>query len=333
MEHDQQEEVRQAGKRILAIFAFVVVIAIGVFGSLSLASAVPNAFSGVASAIGSVFGSDEPNVDVTNVEDNTNETLTVSAPQVIVNEGTPFSISWTHKDKNTDGVYTVRFDCSEDITLTSPVRSGSLSCNTSLNVGDTNSASFTADSAKGDSTIDVRFHVEYTPNGETVPTMTDDETITIARTEPTNSGGTTGGIVTTPVTAVSDPNGHIDLSVSLVAVGVVDNTTNQFFTVQNPSRSAFNQRVAVRFEVKNNGTKTSPTWTFTASLPTAQNYVYNSPTQSALRPGESIIYTLAFDSFVNSTSGTVTVNVDPSNYISESNESNNKLIRVIQTNP
>lgn len=339
MERDQREELKQASRRILAIFAFVVVIALGVFGSLALASAIPNVFSGMASAIGSVF---TPDGDDNGTTPTVDEVITISAPQVTVNEGTPFIISWNHEGKTTEGVYTVRYDCVDDIAFTSPTRSRSeveVSCNTPFNVGSTNSTSFTPTSDQGEGETEVRFYVEYTPNNETVSTVADDETVTIARVDTTPSGdagGTTGGgtTITTPITGpVSDPNGFVDLSVSLVAVGVVNTSTNQFFTVAVPSRSAINQRIAVQFEVKNLGTKTSPTWRFTANLPTGQSYVYNSPTQSALQPGQSIIYTLAFDNFINTTSGTVTVNVDPSNIVAESNENNNRLVRVIQTNP
>lgn len=341
MEKDQQEELQKAGRRILAVFAFVIVIALGVFGSLALASAVPNVFSGIASAI---FSSEETPDDGNGQEGTVNETITLSAPSVAVNEDTPFIISWNHDGKTTEGLYTIRYDCTDTVSFTSPTGSGAqaeLECNTPLNVGNTTSASFTPVSDEGTGEIEVPFRVEFTPNGESASTVSGAQTITVNRTADTTAGGGTGsaggGTVTVPIPGsgigVSDPNGFVDLSVSLVAVGVVNRSTNQFFPVAVPSRSSVNERIGIRFEVKNNGTRTSPTWRFTASLPTAQNYVYNSQTQSALRPGESIVYTLAFDTFINTTSGTVTVNVDPSNIIAESNEVNNRLIRVIQTNP
>ena len=348
MERDQNEELKKASRRILAVFAFVVVIALGVFGSLALASAIPGAFSGMASAVGSVFtpGSDSPsNGGNGNTNNNANEGITLSVPKVTVNEDTPFIVSWNHEDKTTEGVYAVRYNCVEDITFTFPTQSGSqteVQCNTAFNVGNTTSVSVTPSSDDGEGTNDVTFRVDYTPNGESASTVNGEDTVTIARTDTTttNPGGTGtnggGGTVTVPIPGtgigVSDPNGFVDLSTRLVAVGVVNRSTNQFFSVAVPSRSNFNERVAIQFEVKNNGTKTSPTWRFSANLPTNQNFLYNSPTQTALRPGESIVYTLAFDNFI-STSGTVTVNVDPSNIIAESNESNNRFVRVIQTNP
>lgn len=348
MEKDRNEELRNASRRILAVFAFVVVIALGIFGSLALASAVPGAFSGIASAIGSVFTPGDSSDTDTNegTTPNDNEEITLSAPKVTVNEGASFTISWDHAEKTTEGVYTVRYNCVEDITFSFPTQSGSqtdVACDTAFNVGEATSVSVTPSSDEGEGENEVTFRVDYTPNGESVSTVSGEDTVTVARTDTTTGtgGGTgttgSGGTVTTPIPGtgigVSDPNGFVDLSVSLRAVGVVNRSTNQFFAVAIPSRSSFNERIAIQFEVRNNGTRTSPTWRFSANLPTAQNFFYNSPTQSALRPGESIVYTLAFDSFVNATSGTVTVNIDPSNIIAESNESNNRLVRVIQTNP
>jgi subtilase family serine protease len=114
---------------------------------------------------------------------------------------------------------------------------------------------------------------------------------------------------------------------------MVNRNTGAFYALSFPSRSSLSDRIAIRFEVKNTGTKTSPAWFFRANLPTAQNDTFNSQAQTALRPGESIIFTLAFDNFVNSNSGVASITVDPSNYVVESNENNNFITQTINTVP
>ena len=52
---------------------------------------------------------------------------------------------------------------------------------------------------------------------------------------------------------------------------------------------------AVRFEIKNVGTKTVPAgWQFTANLPLYPPYLYTSPPQAAVTPGSGIVFTLGW---------------------------------------
>ena len=54
-----------------------------------------------------------------------------------------------------------------------------------------------------------------------------------------------------------------------------------------------NERGAVRFEVKNIGTKTSEDWTFSITLPSG--FTYSSEEEAPLKPNERAVFTLGFN--------------------------------------
>jgi len=100
--------------------------------------------------------------------------------------------------------------------------------------------------------------------------------------------------VATPVETVlsyipqSRPNGFIDLEITYLGIGTLDN--NNF----NPSGSIDkDSRGAIRFEVKNIGTKTSGNWAFKLILPSG--FAFKSDEQNGLKPNEKAVYTLGFD--------------------------------------
>ncbi len=85
----------------------------------------------------------------------------------------------------------------------------------------------------------------------------------------------------------SDPTGYTDLGIRYLGVGRIESST---FT----SLSRFNrgENGAIKFAVKNNGTRTSESWTYRAELPNGQ--VYQSPAQDPLRPNEEATIALGF---------------------------------------
>lgn len=123
----------------------------------------------------------------------------------------------------------------------------------------------------------------------------------------------------------SDPAGTIDLEPRILEVGFVDRTTNVFTASSSPSADL---RVAVRFEIINNGTKASGSWSFNAVLPTMPFYIYSGDTQQSLLPGEKIEFITGFDSVLRKKDGEFIVNVDPASRVVESNESNN-IVKIL----
>ena len=123
-------------------------------------------------------------------------------------------------------------------------------------------------------------------------------------------------------------NGHPDLIPLVRAIGIVD--SNNAFTSTSTIHQG--QRGAVQFAVTNIGDKSSGEWIFAAVLPTYPSFTFNSEVQRSLRPGERVEYTLGFDSAQGDASGlgTITINVNPSRTVNESNYNNDIIRATIQ---
>ena len=132
--------------------------------------------------------------------------------------------------------------------------------------------------------------VETTPETEEPVTETVAET-TPEETTPETVTETTPG---TPVykqefvytIPVSNPNGKTDLATKFINSGTIVGST--FF----PGQIKQEEKGAIQFEVKNYGTKTSGTWTFSVSMPNGEDY--RSAVQSPLKPNERAVLTIGF---------------------------------------
>lgn len=136
----------------------------------------------------------------------------------------------------------------------------------------------------------------------------------------------TGG--TTPINTIGD--GRADLEVRILQTGILTGA-NQFIPTAtvNASTGAYGgnfragDRVAVRFEVVNNGRTASGLWNFRAELTDYPNKNYVNPQyENSIAPGGRMVYTMAFDS-VRIGSNTITIFTDYLNQVSEFNEGNN----------
>jgi len=340
--------------RVLAVFGFIAIIGIGMWGSISIASGVPGAFSSLASAF----------VSLTSVFVPANEAVTLSIPSMNVTSGTPFVLSWTNTNQSGSGSYTFRYDCADGVYFTSPAPSGTdanVYCNVPFNFLNSNNAISLTPFSTTNRFIDVTIYIDYTPNGASKPTVTGKAAITIendslstspsavatstpAQTQPTQTQPritTTAGPMTTQtfplngsgtVTQFSNPNGQVDLVSRVIEVGIIT-PNGTFISSSTPSLGALTggNRVAVHFAIENDGTKTSPQFVFNAVLPTLPINIFTSPTQRSLAPGDRIEYTLGFDSFDPSGTGTFVINADPSGSINEQNKANNILRYTITT--
>jgi subtilase family serine protease len=116
-------------------------------------------------------------------------------------------------------------------------------------------------------------------------------------------------------------NGPADLLVQIVQVGVL-NSNNQFVsTGSNTFRAG--ERVAVKFNVVNQGQTTTGSWNFRAELSDNSNRVYENPQYEAGIPaGGKATYTIAFDN-IRIGSNTISIFADSMNQVQEFNESNN----------
>lgn len=284
--------------------------------------------------------------------------VSVLDSQVIVDE--PFSLTWEHRGKDTDGSYTMIYECRDTVHLARVSATGesTLFCNTEIPLlADETSLSLIA---HGDvvGAIDVPFLVRFTQNNTSIiseegatsirvqderfdtgiATSTDTVIDTPATSStPTNPSTPVAGTPTTitiPIVTnpVSDPNGEADFTIRLVAVGLVDKNSGAFSERNEiPKDLPSNKRGAVKFEIENKGTKkTGDDWNFSAKLPTSPSYTYTSPSQQDLYPGDKIEFIIGFDKIVNKDEAIYTIIVDPKDEVDESNEKNNTLSRTLE---
>ncbi|TSA43783.1 hypothetical protein D4R49_02220 [bacterium] len=127
-----------------------------------------------------------------------------------------------------------------------------------------------------------------------------------------------GGATTTAATP-APLNGLPDLVATINSVGYLATTSAESFIA---TTTIIGYRPAVNFTIKNIGTNATGPWTFTANIPTASAYLFQSQPQQSLAPGDSIDYTLGFDQ-ANKGAQTITVTADPDKTINESNDDNN----------
>ena len=179
-----------------------------------------------------------------------------------------------------------------------------------------------------------------TPGDVSTSTDNSDDTPVITRT-PTNT--TTPRPTTQPVTPpreivqfgtqngvrqpISDPNGKADLVVKVLAIGTVNADSGKF---TERDEIPLNGRGAIRFEVRNDGTKESGRWEFEAELPTSPSYTYNSKTQQTLFPGDRIEFIIGFDEIKRANEVDYEIFVDSEKDVSESNERNNTVTGQIE---
>ena len=163
----------------------------------------------------------------------------------------------------------------------------------------------------------------------TAPTTTNPATTTPATQTPATSTPSTATVpaatntpsaaTITKVHKISNPNGYTDLSVRIIGVGYM-NDNAEFIPAQYITGK---QRAAFKFVVTNIGDKNSGAWNFTTTLPTAAHPTYSAYNLPNLGPGDSIAYVLGFDSIYNNRTNSISITVDPSNVIRDTNRTNN----------
>ena len=304
---------RRAVIKVLAIVGFLATITVGVWFMVQVVGALPGAFSSLASIANSL---------------NTNrgeEELTVATGRSIVNSDELFTISWTTLDR--EGTYQFSYACTEGISLDVETENGTLvpvpcgevrSLPEGENTLDVRIASerrrfsdvpFTIAFVESDEVVTERTNkvtvvnatiplsAELAENGESTSTdetsegTEEEDTVTEQPTTPSPTSAPRPTPQTTPqvitVMPQSDENGFTDLAIRYLGIGELDDDTFvPRATLDNDTRGA------LKFEVKNIGTKTSEEWAFTVNLPSG--FEYESDEQAALKPNERVEFTLGF---------------------------------------
>jgi len=122
-------------------------------------------------------------------------------------------------------------------------------------------------------------------------------------------------------TTTTSFSGLPDFVVNISAVGYLATTSTESFIASSTVPSG--GRPAIKFTIKNIGTNVAGTWRFSASIPTQSSYLYYSPFQQSLNPGDSIDYTLGFDQATAGSNKMISVSANFDHAITESNFNNN----------
>ena len=266
----------------IAIIAFIVVIAIVIWGLLHLANISTSWF--------------------TNLLPRSTQTLQVSAPAA-ADSGTPLTVSWKYSGKEA-GTFAFLYQCRTGVSL-QDANGARILCGTTHPIMNATSSVVVTPVLSDVSSTTLPFSVIFFPTSTSSKQVQGTATIALHATEQTvqepqtNTSGTGSApstvttskpVSTKHASTASAYTGPSDLRIRIIEVVPGDSST-------------------VRFDIANVGGSASGSYHFTAYLPTSNGYTYYSPTQPSLNPGDHVVSTLQF---TDSQSGTVTVEVQPS---------------------
>ena len=348
------EALKTTGMKVLALVGFIAVLALLTWGSVQMARVAGENFEGgFANLTAAVTNITSRFFPAETVEAPLVETLALTLATNNAISGEAFTFSWEARENESD-TYAFSYACSDGVAFEVPGEangSKEIVCDTPFKFINTTDTLTLIPRSENNRFIDVPVSINHTLisgeviTGNTLLTIVNED-ITDSRSSLEEETGSTEEEVTTPITpitpapvtpsreiqtfggttpapVISDPNGTPDLSVRIISVGYINPDTKLFVASSSVNRRE--HEGAVRFEVTNVGTKTSPEWTFEAALPTTPSYEYRPRgNQQALRPGDRIEYTLAFDRVRNADTGSIRIEVDPKDVLDEITRTNNE---------
>ena len=297
---------------VIAFFAIVALIA---WLSVQIVAYTPNAFSSLASLAQGISQYKEAMLD--------NESLSITSGLSSIESGKSSTISWKKDDR--PGTYTFSYSCNQDVSveIVSPEGMRAVSCDMRYSLGDTDSVTLVVNS-KNTASVNLSYAISFMRENDIGPIRIGEQTLAITPAtqvamEDKKDGEVLGendkkedefvkdeivtpetpkptkptpAVVTRPEPEivyeipVSNPNGYTDLSTRFIGSGSI---VGNKFVAGSIERS---DDGAIQFEVKNIGTKTSSSWSYTVTLPDGDTYT--SPSQVALKPNERATITIGF---------------------------------------
>ncbi len=287
--HTHGEPKASLVSNALAIVGFIIVIVIVLWGLFHIATLGMPWFS-------SLFGGGS-------------QTITVEAPENVTS-GTAFAITWKYSTSE-QGTYAFLYQCKDVLHFQTAGAGGTLDtvpCGAAFTVATANNSLMVTPQLSGTTSTSVPLTIVFIPSATTSPQVQGNATVTVnpiaAATPAVVRPATTTPSVVTPVIPIAPvATGPTDLSVQILSV-VPDGSGGAIAT----------------FDIGNEGLSSTSVYSFTAQLPTATGYLYQSPSQSSLAPGDHIVNTLRFSQAV---SGIFSVVVDPTNSKNELSAANN----------
>jgi hypothetical protein len=334
---NKKEKAKDTAIKALAIVGLAGILALVSYGVVKYA---PKGIKSLASGAVSLSSKFFPGGDK----------LTLKADKYNLESGEDFTLTWKNPKKD-EGTYTVKYGCKDGVrleTFEEGTETGVLLCDEEYRFLDSENSITLAAYSDEEAYAEVPITLTFTKLGDEEATESAEITIQVKNEEleeeatptpsptPTPTPAPTKVPTPTPyyyvpprapapvittVPAAENPNGKPDLDITILATGVVNKRT-EVFTEKSEIKD--NEKAAVRFEVKNIGDKQSGAWRFESKLPTKASYTFKSASQVSLMPGDKIEYVLGFDEFKNTDSLRFTIEVDPSDAVDESDETNNE---------
>jgi hypothetical protein len=274
------------------------------------------------------------------------EGATVTVNKKIINSGEDFIINFKKGDLPS-GLFTINYNCDPNTELFSIESNGlkKINCEIPYYLLD-DETSIKIKARTNDSlvrlVIDTSFEnnenqkiekigvIRVTIKNDMVGTVIEEPTTINTPAQATTTNVTTAKPISNLLPTYKQPYyGKADLAVRLIQVGILNQYNN---TIISTNQFSYTDTVGIRFEVRNDGDLATGPWYFTGSLPSLSTPTYTSPMQVSLQPGESIIFTLGFNSLKNQYVNTVIINIDPQGTIIELNKSNNFLTTTLYNN-
>jgi len=335
------EEKKNALTKTFAIVGFTALIIFIVWFAVQLVGVLPSAFSSLASLADSVYNYDN------------NQELQVSTNNSVVNAGESFTISWTHMKGV--GAYSFSYKCTEGVALDVKNTEGaivSLNCDTPVALAQSTSLEVLIASEKY-RFVDVPYTITFAKDETDESVKSTTKTITVVNASIPATGVVVAPVVTTPQTPttpvdntpapvvkpvvkpttttvtkvvygipVSNPNGVVNLQTTYFGAGSLSGSTFVPAT-----KIDMDLKGAIRFEVKNIGTKTATNWSYVAHLPS--DITYTSPIQKELKPNERAVITLGFDGLTEDGIESVSITVSATGDVSTANNTISVKVEII----
>jgi uncharacterized cupredoxin-like copper-binding protein len=297
------------------IIAFFAIIALIAWLSVQIVAYTPNAFSSLASLAQGISQYKEAVIN--------SESLPITSGLSSVESGKSATVTW--KKDSRPGTYTFSYNCNEGVTveIVSPEGMRAVSCDMRYSLGDTDSVTLAVNTNKSEP-INLSYAISFMRDSDIGPIRIGEQTLAVTPAAALAEGEKKDGevlgendkkddefvkdeIVTpetpkptkpTPVVVtrpeptlvyeipVSNPNGFTDLATRFIGTGSIVNNKFVAGTIEREDVGA------IQFEVKNIGTKTSESWTYSVTLPDGDTYT--SPKQAALKPNERATITIGF---------------------------------------
>jgi len=275
---------------VIAVIAFILVIAIVLWGLLHLAGISTSWFS-------SFFPRSTPTIQVT-------------AP-ANVDSGSSFTLSWKYSP-STSGSYALLYQCRDGVSMKTPGANGTLAsipCGAAYTIPGNSNAVFLTPTLSGTASTTIPLSVIFMPSATGTAQAQGTTAITIhaaaATTPPPAQTSNTGSTGTPSTPKPTTYKGPADLSVRIIS-------------------ATGGSMATVTFDIANVGGSPTGTYHFSAYLPTSSGYTYYSPAQASLNPGDHVVNTLTF---TQAQGGTVSVTVQPGS--SDATAANNSASQTV----